>query len=55
MHLRMGENKRENAYHLFAELIWEGVCQLDILARPSWGPELTYEAIPISVVSVGSP
>ena len=27
----------------------EGACQLDISERPSWGHELTSEAIPISI------
>ena len=27
----------------------KGACQLDILDRPSWGRELTCEAIPTSI------
>ena len=45
----MGEYRRENVKHLFPLLMGEEVCQLDILARPSWGDELTFETIPISI------
>ena len=40
---------RENAKHLFVYLMREGVCQLYILDRASWGLELTSETIPISI------
>ena len=45
----MGEYKRENAKHVFAYLMGEGACQLDILDIPSWGFELTSETIPTSI------
>ena len=45
----MGEYRRENAKHLFAELMGEGACQLDILDIASWGCKLTSETIPISI------
>ena len=45
----MGEYRRENAKHLYALLMGEGMCQLDILDRATWGHELTSEIIPISI------
>ena len=41
--------RRENAKHLFAYLMGEGACQLDISNGDSWGHELTSETIPISI------
>ena len=44
---------RENDKHL---LVWlmeeEGVHQLHNLDRPSWGRDLTYEIVPISVANL---
>ena len=45
----MVEYRRENAKHLFVQLMGEGACQLDISDRPSWRCELTSETIPISI------
>ena len=45
----MVKYRRENAKHLFAQLMKEGVCRLDILDRPRWGCELTPKTIPISI------
>ena len=41
--------REENAKHLFAYLMGEGACQLDILDRASWGRQLTSETIPTSI------
>ena len=49
MYVRMGEYRRENVKHLFAYLIEEGACQLDILGERTWDHELTCETIPISI------
>ena len=45
----MGENRREYVKHLFAQLMEEGACQLDILDRANRVHELTSETIPISI------
>ena len=45
----MGENRREYAKHLFAQLMGEGACQLDISDKTNWVHELTSETIPISI------
>ena len=40
---------RENAIStLFTLLMGEGVCQLAVPDRPTQGPELTFESIPVS-------
>ena len=43
------EYGRENAKHLFAYLMRERACQLDISDTPSCGCKLTSETIPISI------
>ena len=47
----MGEYREENAKHLFAYLMGEGACKLDILDRASWRCEPTSEIIPLSIAN----